>query len=80
MFHDILSQLKDSFMKSEVFALQLDKSTDIQEKALLLAHIQYVKNNSKQENFLFCREIPAHTTGDEIYNVTANFFEKEELE
>ena len=29
MLDEILSQLKDSLMKSEVFALQLDESTDI---------------------------------------------------
>ena len=34
-------QLKDSLMNSEVFALQLDESTDIQGKAQLLANIQY---------------------------------------
>ena len=66
-------------MKSEVFALQLDESTDIQEKAQLLVNIQYIKNNSIQENFLFCREIPVDTIGEKICNVTAAFFEGEEL-
>ena len=46
-------------MKSEVFALQLNESTDTQGKAQLLANVQYIENNSTQENFLFCREIPA---------------------
>ena len=39
MSDEILSQLKDSLMKSEVFALPLDESTNIQEKAQLLANI-----------------------------------------
>ena len=39
MSDDILSQLKNSSMKSAVFALQLDESTDIQGKAQLLANI-----------------------------------------
>ena len=77
---EILSQLKESLMKSKVFALQLDESSDIQGKTQLLANIRYVENNSKQENFLFCREIAAHTTGEKIYNITAIFFEEEELE
>ena len=67
-------------MKSEVFALQLDESMDIQGKAQLLANLRYIENNSIQENFLFSREIPAHTTGEKIYNVTVTFFDKDELE
>ena len=80
MSNDILSQLKDSLIKSEVFSLQLDESTDIQRKAQLLANIQYIENNSIQENFLFCKKIPAHTTGEEIYKVITTFFEEEKLE
>ena len=52
---------------------------DTQGKAQLLANVQYIKN-SIQENFPFCEEIPAHTTGEEIYNATATFFDEEELE
>ena len=43
MSDDILSQLKDSLMKSEVFALQLDESTDIQEKGQLPANFDVLK-------------------------------------
>ena len=84
MSDDILPQLKDSLMKSEVSALQLHEWTilidivDIQGKAQLLANIRYIENNSIQENFLFCSEIPAYY-GDEIYHVTATFFEEEEV-
>ena len=80
MSDDILSQLNNSLIQSEVFALQLDESTDIQGKAQLLANIRYMENNRIQENFLFCRKIQAHTTGEQIYNETATFFEEEELE
>ena len=59
MSDDTLSQVKDSLMKNEVFAFQLNESTDTQGKAQLLANVQYIENNSTQENFLFCREIPA---------------------
>ena len=51
MSDDILSQLKDILMKREVFALQLDESTDTLGKALLLANVRYIENNSTQENF-----------------------------
>ena len=60
--------------------MQLFESTDIQGKTQLLANFRSIENNSIQENFLFCREIPAHTTAEEIYNVTATIFEEEELE
>ena len=39
MSNDILSQVKESLIKSKVFALQLYESTDIQEKAQLLANV-----------------------------------------
>ena len=42
MSDDILSELKDSLMKSEVFPPQLDESTDIQGKAQLPANIRYM--------------------------------------
>ena len=76
MSDDILSQLNNSLISSEVFALQLDESTDIQGKAQLLANIRYIENNCIQENFLFYREIQAHTTGEQIYNETATFLRK----
>ena len=30
--------------------------------------------------FFFCRELPAHSTGAEIYNTTAKFFDEEKLQ
>ena len=43
-------------------------------------NIRYIEKNSIEENFLFCREIPAHRTGEEIYDVTVIFFDEKELE
>ena len=61
MSDDILSQLKDSLMKSEVFPPRLDESTDIQGKAQLPANIQYVENNSiKEKLHILLRSTRSH--------------------
>jgi hypothetical protein len=47
---------------SKIWALEIDESTDISNKAQLLAYLRMVMNRSLQNQFLFCSELKK-TTG-----------------
>lgn len=80
MAADIQQQLRDKLLESEVFSLRLDESTDIKGKCQLLANVRFLGSESIEESFLFCRGLPAHSTGGEIYNITSRFLEEEGLQ
>lgn len=65
-FGSKLSQTVSKYM------LCCTKSTDITGKTQLLEYIRYINNKCTAENFQLCREIPGHTTGEEIFKVIAN--------
>ena len=77
MASDIQEQLRDKLLENKIFSVQLDDSTDLTGKCQLLANVRFVDCDSTWESFLFCRELPAHSTGAEIYNTTAKFFDEE---
>jgi zinc finger BED domain-containing protein 5/7/8/9 len=52
-----------------LWAFQIDKFTDISNKAQLLAYIQMVMNGSIQNQFLFCSELNKTTTGPDIFEL-----------
>ena len=51
------------------FALQIDESTDASGLCQLIANVRYVEDKFT-DNFLFCKELDIHATGDEIFSVT----------
>lgn len=76
MSADIENTVITSVNKSEIFAMQVDESTDIGGKAQLLAFIRYVNNEKIAEHFFCCKELTEATTGQDIFN-TLNKYLKE---
>ena len=52
---------------SQLWALQVDDSTDSTRKAHLFSFIRFVKNESFVNQCLFCKELKTTTRGEEIY-------------
>ncbi|XP_077100002.1 SCAN domain-containing protein 3-like [Siphateles boraxobius] len=75
---DILSQLVGRLRCCE-FSLQLDESTDVASAAQLIALVRYPWDGSILEDFLFCKEVPGRTTGEEIFKILNEFIEFHEL-
>lgn len=76
MSEDVEQQLIRKIKKSKIYALQLDESTDIVGKSLLLIYIRYVDWDEKEikEEFLKCLERKGHTTGHEIFTTISGYF------
>ena len=71
MAEDTEKQLTEKIKKSKLFALQLDKSTDIQNNSILLTYVRYTDHDESdgKEDILSVSELPTHTTSSEIFKV-----------
>ena len=79
MAEDTETQLIEKIKKSKLFALQLDKSTDIQNNSILLTYIDHDESDMK-EDILSVSELPTHTNSNEIFKVLNGFIEERGLE
>lgn len=61
-------------LKSVKFSIQLDESTDIANKAILLGYVRYFYDNEIHEDFLFSATLETTATGRDIFSTLMNFF------
>lgn len=73
MADDITQKLVKNIRESPFYALQLDESTDIANLSNLLAFVRYVHNGELQEDFLFCKPLPAQSTAQAIFDILNAF-------
>ena len=73
---DQREQLIVRIKKSRKFAIHLDESTDITNKAYLLSYVRYIYNNDILEDLLFCQPFHGRTTGMDIFQMVDNFFQE----
>ncbi|XP_055918354.1 SCAN domain-containing protein 3-like [Eupeodes corollae] len=60
---DIQEQLIEKLKKSPHFALQLDESTDVSDCAQFVVFVRFEAEENIEEEILFCKALPANTTG-----------------
>ncbi|UYV74034.1 hypothetical protein LAZ67_11001888 [Cordylochernes scorpioides] len=81
MSEDIELQIKQSFNDSSTkWAIQLDETTDISNKAQLLAFLRFVDTGKIVNNYFFCKELKQRTTDlNNLLNPYPNIIESRRL-
>lgn len=60
--------------KSQMFAIQVDKNTDVSNFTILLVIAKYLNNNEIKENLLLCHFLLERTIGEDIFNAIDCYF------
>ena len=76
---DIEENVCRNKLKNSIFALQVDESTDITNKAHLLAFIRFLDGDQIVNQFLCCKEMPGTTKGEDIFQILNNYLIKWDL-
>lgn len=79
MSDDIEDQLVSN-LKDTKFSIQLDESTDITNKALLLVFVKFHGDDNLFEDILFCKELEERTTGEDVFNLVDGYMDAKGIE
>ncbi|XP_039750840.1 SCAN domain-containing protein 3-like [Pararge aegeria] len=80
MSNDILATVIDEIKASDMFALQLDESTDVASCSQLLLFTRYIKNDHVKEEYLFSKSLPTTTRGEDVFQTLKQFIEENGLD
>ncbi|XP_072379451.1 zinc finger BED domain-containing protein 5-like [Diabrotica undecimpunctata] len=78
MANNIEDTLLVRLSMSDMFAVQLDESTDISKKAIMLCFVRFLWEDQILEDFLFSCEL-LHTTAADIFTALNDFFNKHDV-
>ncbi|CAK1590342.1 unnamed protein product [Parnassius mnemosyne] len=73
---ELISRLKTS----EMFAMQLDESTDVVGLSILLVFVRYPFGGSIEEDLFLCTPLETNTTGEEIFKVIDSYMTKHHID
>ena len=74
MSGDIEFNIKLKILKHELFALQVDESTDISSKAQFLVFVRFIDDGSIVEDFPCCKELPETVKGQDVFYILNSYF------
>uniref|UniRef100_K7FW21 DUF4371 domain-containing protein n=1 Tax=Pelodiscus sinensis TaxID=13735 RepID=K7FW21_PELSI len=81
--HDLVADIEKKLIfrlhLCDAYALQLDESTDVAGRAVLLVFIRYYFNSSIEEDLLLCEFLQTNTTGENIFNCINNFMKTHQI-
>ncbi|KAL1448445.1 hypothetical protein WDU94_012212 [Cyamophila willieti] len=81
-YKNMANNIEDTLMvrlsKSDMFAIQLDESTDISKKAIMLVFVRYLLEDQIFEDFLFSCEL-LQTRAEDIFTALNDFFNKHDI-
>ena len=75
MSGNIECNIKSKLLKHELFALQVDESTDITGKAHLLVFARFIDDKAIVKDFTCCKELPEITKGQDVFDVLNSYLE-----
>ena len=58
MSDNIECRLLERIKSNPYYSIQLDKSTDVSNAALLLVYVRYCADRNIHDDLLFCKELP----------------------
>jgi len=73
MAEDVEISLCELLISTE-FSLQIDESTLLNNEALLLAYVRFVKEGKIVQEILFARTLITDTKGESIFNIVTEIF------
>lgn len=79
MSSDIEKNVCGNKLQCSDFALQVDESTDITNKAQLIAFIRFINENQITNQFFFCKELSVTTKGEDVFNILNDYLDKWQL-
>ncbi|GFT53134.1 zinc finger MYM-type protein 6 [Trichonephila clavipes] len=79
MSRNIESEVIKCIQNPSVFALQLDKTTDITKMSQLIIYVRFIFNEDITETFLCCKSLEGKTTGEKIFDAIDEYFEAKSL-
>ena len=79
MTDDVDGTVRGRIRNSELFAIQVDESTDVAYIAVLLVIARYLRGSEVEENLLLCLPLSKCTRGEDIHNATECYFRLKDI-